>query len=350
MYFISNLFDHLRYFHAAARRFDAQGEFQLTSLHATVRAGDRCVPFLAQFLARRPDGSVTYSMELGPDSTAFVGWLPYFNKRWVEAYDKLAFRQRCAQAGLPLPRASAVLAPHVELGDFVAKRARGSSFGYGVRGPFAAQQAATLHLEPGEYAEEYVPGQVGKAWYWNDRVVAIELHEPAHAVGDGSSTLGALVQRGRRQADITQPTAYMRYRGFQWTDVPAPGEVVQVDYKYGSTYERFVMQSLNRMQELKDGPVVAQLNRWGHIFWGFVPPHIRAGTLYTVDFMAPADGSLRLLEMNCNPRVPPEVYDTILAAAFGAPGEISLTGSEESLLGAAGSLGALPGSLPPHCS
>jgi hypothetical protein len=331
MFFLTSFFEHLRFFTAAARSRGAQGEFQLGSMNATVRAEGRCVQFLAQFLTHRPDGSLTYAMEFGPQAPGFVGWLPYFNKRWVEAYDKLAFRRRCSEAGLPLPRACTAL-QQADLGDFVVKAARGSSFGQGVRGPFAAGQRGAIALAPGEYAEEFIHGQVGKAWYWNDRVVAIELRHAASVTGDGINSLGALVQRGRRTADLTRPAGYLAYRGLRWDDVPARGETVQVDYKYASPYERFEYRSQNRMQELHDGPVVAQLNGWGPIFWGFVPPHIRPGTLYTVDFIAPPSGSLRLLEMNCNPMVPPEIYEVIFAAAFGAPGELRLTGTEQSLL------------------
>lgn len=320
---LTNLFTHLHAFTAAARKLGAEGEFRLGDLRALLRAGDRQVEFLAQYLVRRPDRTLTYAMQFGDDAEGFIGWLPYFNKRWVEAYDKLAFKQFCARHGLPVPAWSVGrVAP--ELGDFVIKSARGSSFGQRMRGPFAAGEAAssiqaatpTHTLAEGEYADQFIPGRIGKAWFWNDQLVTLALREPGSVVGDGHATLAQLVRRQRRSADLTVRTDFFRYRGLDWDQVPAAGETVTVDYKYGSPFERYDDASPDRLAELRGTPLVAWLSGWAPLFWQCVPQSIREGTLYTVDFIDSDTQGIRLLEMNCNPMVPPEAYELILGAAF----------------------------------
>jgi hypothetical protein len=315
MSFLINYFEHLRSFTFAATALGAVGEFKLGTMDAVVRAGTHRVEFLAQYLVRNSDGTLTYSMQFQENAEGFIGWLPYFNKRWLEAYDKLAFKKRCNDLKLPTPAWSVGrIAP--ELGDFVVKSARGSSFGQRMRGPFAAAEANSHELRNGEYADEFVPGQIGKAWFWNDRVVAIGLREPASVTGDGTSSLAELVRRVRWSADVVRVSDFFRYRRLDWAQVPVCGETVVLDYKYGSPYERYEYASTNRIEELDGTPLVDQLNAWGPMFWDFVPLNIREGTLYTVDFVLSDSAGIRLLEMNCNPMVPPEIYGIILKAAL----------------------------------
>lgn len=314
MFYLTSFYAHLRLLTAAAQRRGLTGEVKIGSMNAVLRGGGREVEFLAQFMVRNPDGSRTYSMEYRDDALGFAGWLPYFNKRWVEAYDKLAFKQRCAALGLPTPRWS-VGAVDAEMGDFVVKNARGS-FGRAVRGPFTTAQAGSVGLRPGDYAERFVAGQIGKAWYWNDAVVMLELREPTAVTGDGLATVAQLVQRVRRRSDVATVTDWFRYRGLRWDDVPPAGRAVAVDFKYGSPFGRDEMESANRLQDPACGDLVAQLRGWAPVFLEWVPSQIRTGVLFTVDFVLPADGRVRLLEMNCNPTVPPEAYDAIVGAAF----------------------------------
>lgn len=338
MYFLSSFYDHLRYFRAAARGRGADGEFQLNSMNARVRIGGKEVEFRAQFLVRQADGTVTYSMNFDDSAIGFVGWMPYFNKRWPEATDKLAFKQRCAQAGLPTPLwSTGTVSP--ELGDFLIKRTRGS-LGHGIRGPFPGAAAAQISVGLDEFAERYFLGPIGKAWYWNDRVVALELRDPPAVVGDGVSTVGELVRRGSRRARVDEDSDFLRYRNLSWKHVPAAGARTIVDFKYGSLCYPFEFNSLNRFEELKDGPIVEKLNGWGPRFWSFIPQEIRPDTLYSVDFVIARDGGMRLLEMNCNPAVPPEVYEVIFAAVFeGAPDTAAVRVADAS--------GEVPSTAPP---
>lgn len=315
MAFLSDCFEHLRHLATAARAHEISGSFELGTMNATLRSAEREVRFQPQFLVRNPHGGLTYGIDFTPEAEGFIGWLPYFNKRWAEAYDKLAFKKRCASLGLPTPAWSAERIDPV-LGDFVIKAARGSSFGRGVRGPFRADEAAAVNLQPGEYADQFLPGQIGKAWYWGDRVVAIELDEPARVVGDGTATLAGLVRRVRFSADVEAMTDFFRYRGLDWQQVPADGEAVVIDFKYGSSFGPIRSTSNNRLAELANGPVVAQLNAWGPLFWGFSAQGNPRPALYTVDFVVSTSAGIRLLEMNCNPMVPPEAYDVILRSAF----------------------------------
>lgn len=314
MFYLTSFYDHLRLLTAAAQRRGLTGEVKIGSMNAVLRGGGREVEFLAQFMVRNPDGSRTYSMEYRDDALGFAGWLPYFNKRWVEAYDKLAFKQRCAALGLPTPRWSLDRVDPA-LGDFVIKNTRGS-FGQAVRGPYAAAQAGAVELRPGEYAERFVAGQIGKAWYWNDVPVALELRDPVAVTGDGHATLAQLVRIMRRSADVDTVSDWFRYRGLRWDEVPARGASVVVDFKYGSPFTRVEMESADRLQALEGTAALAHLREWAPTFVGWIPEPIRHDVLFSIDFVLPEDGRPRLLEMNCNPTVPPEAYETIVGAVF----------------------------------
>jgi hypothetical protein len=316
MFFLTNLLEHARHFRAAVQQLGGHGEFDLATLCATVRVAMTEVRFQPQFIERQPDGSLTYGVQWCDGTTGFIGWLPYFNKRWPEAFDKLAFKRHCQATGLPTPGWSVGGPVTPELGDCIIKRARGSSFGSGMRGPFAAADAANLLLAAGEYAEHFAPGLIGKAWYWNDRVVAIELAEPASVVGDGVSSLAELVRKGRATADVTTIPDFFRYRGLMWGDVAARDEKVVIDFKYASGLVRYSALSANRLHDLQRSALVSQLNEWGLIFWSWVPEPIRMGSLYTADFVISESEGLLLLELNCNPMVPPEAYGVIVSAAF----------------------------------
>jgi hypothetical protein len=342
MFFSTNFFEHLRYFTRTANSRGAAGEFKLGSMDATVRLADREVEFRAQYMIRRPDGSLTYTMQFDDGAQGFVGWLPYFNKRWPEAVEKIAFKTRVATAGLPTPLWSTGTVS-AELGDFVIKRVKGS-LGQGMRGPFKAAAAGSTVLGEDEFAERYFLGPIGKAWYWNDRVLTLELQDPPTVTGDGLATIAELVKRGSRRAQVEDETDFSRYRGFRWSDTPARGERVIVDFRYGSLCYPFHYASLDRYEELKDGPVVAKLNEWGPVFWSFIPETIRQGTLYSVDFVIARDGGIRLLEMNCNPVVPPEAYETIFDSLFGDMTDVRATAAAI----ASGRAGMLIPPLPPR--
>jgi hypothetical protein len=315
MLFNSSFYDHLRYFNAAVQRRGGTGEVRLGTMNALARIGGKEVEFLAQFLVRNADGTRTYSMQYRDDALGFAGWLPHFNKRWVEAYDKLSFKARCMALQLPTP-AWSLGSVASELGDFVIKSSRGS-FGQAVRGPFKATQHADFVLAEGDYAERFVAGQIGKAWYWNDHVVSLELREPTSVVGDGRRNLAQLVRLVRRSSDVETVTDFLRYRSLEWGMVPAEGEQVVLDFKYGSPFARDERESSNRVVELESSDVLTQLNRWGALFYDLIPQQLRPSVLYSVDFvLADSDQRIRLLEMNCNPTVPPEAYESILGATF----------------------------------
>jgi hypothetical protein len=67
-----------------------------------VHARDKSYPFVAQF-AYRENGRLHYTPQMTTKVHAFNGWLPYFNKRWEAAVDKLAFKQFCSAKGLKTP-------------------------------------------------------------------------------------------------------------------------------------------------------------------------------------------------------------------------------------------------------
>ena len=314
MVFAVSLLEHWRHFSACVDARQGSGTVDLKSLKATVEVGARRVEFIAQFIVRKSDGSRTYAIELESSAYGFIGWLPYFNKRWPVAIDKVAFKSACQSAGIPIPAGAPELTP--ALGDFVIKRARGSSIGQGVRGPFKVG-ASDGAMSDGEFAEQFISGEVGKAWYWNDQLVTLELRSTARVTGDGRATIGELVRSRNRSADVSKPTEFMRYQELDWAYVPRDGEAVAIDYKYGSPYYQLEWRSMDRLAELRNEPIGRQLAKWGPVLWRMVPADIRAGVLFSVDCILQSTGELVLLEMNCNPMVPPTAYEPIFTSLFG---------------------------------
>jgi hypothetical protein len=297
-------------------------------LHAAVELGDytlgvsgngRSFRFYAQFLHERHGSGLAYSPQAADSVVGFLGWLPYFNKRWPIATDKPAFKEYCRANGLRVP--ATLSSPGDDLRDFVVKLPL-SSFGAGLRGPFASRQAAESAgaLTPGAFCEAFVRGRIVKAFYWNERLVCVEILDMPTVTGDGVSALRKLLERklGSRSAAGVWPlfAEIAAYSGLTLDTIPSKGRQVLADYRFSSRLMPWNPGNTNVLADIKDSPLARRLADCGRPLWLGIPEPLREGTLFSVDAIADDQDQLWFLEMNCNPVCHPDVYPAMLEWLF----------------------------------
>lgn len=280
-----------------------------------IRAKGRSVRLIPQFIVEDAQGRLQYTRRMREAMRGFVGWLPYFNKVWPVAQDKLVFKQYAESAGVRTPRWT--VDPAQARGDFIVK-ARHSTFGRGLRGPF--EGAGSITLVEGEYCEQFIVGKLLKALFWNDELVAVELLDMPTVEGDGRRTLRDLIgsrlaPTGRWPEDL-EPLAAIQ--GLALDAVVAPGRVALADYRYVSPLHPQTGRDHDVRSNMVGTPLEAQLLDAGASCWRAVPAAIREGTAFSIDGVVDAQGDIWFLEANCNPQVHPALYRTMLDATFAA--------------------------------
>ncbi|MCA3176101.1 MAG: hypothetical protein ING36_11290 [Burkholderiales bacterium] len=269
----------------------------------------------------------SYGLELTPEVTGFIGWLPYFNKRWPHALDKILFKQFVQAQGLRTPEFW-LSSESGTVTDVLIKPAKGS-FGRGLRGPFrvaGSDASARTQLAEHEFYERFFPGRILKVWYWNEQPVCVEIRPALKVKGDGRQSVWNLVQQTfpiserawsrflKRQDSLSDLLAF---QGFTWSSVLAAETEVQVDFLYGSSLYAELNDNQNCLQALTGSLLDQQIRAGGAVFCGVIPQEMRAQTLYTVDGMLDDHDNIAWLEMNCNPVLPPDAYPIILNSVFG---------------------------------
>jgi hypothetical protein len=313
----TKLLNHFKALQPALRDVGAAAYLGALDFRLVLRFGNTEVPMYPQFIAFR-NGVKQYTPEFGPDVRTFIGWLPYFNKRWDASTEKLKFKELAVQRGLLTPEYSAD--PAWRASDVLVKKSR-SSFGLSIKGPFRHSADHQLDTEAGEYYEKFVRGRIAKVWYWNGLAVCLETEDHAALTGNGTHSIRELAmrrlaQKGRknRKRLVERCMEYLAYQGLDPDSVPEAGKVVFVDYRYGS-----VLAQVNSVQDihLEETPVAgieAQLKQIGDVLSEAVPAEMRRNCLFTVDAVLDQDNRLWLLEMNSNPFVHPFVYPAIICS------------------------------------
>jgi hypothetical protein len=319
----SDLLSHVWMVHGALSEFDAEASLDLKSLILDVWARNRYYRLHPRFVVFQGD-RIMYTQRPSKEMRGFAGWLPYVNKRWPIGSGKFAFKGFCAEKGLPTPKMW--LRPEPDMRDFLVKYDQSSS-GAGMRGPFAGYRAteSAQVLEQGGYYEQFIHGDMVKAWYWQDRLVGLQTHSMPTILGNGASTVRELLARGA-PADSSRPLEWAYYEdiaGYQnmsLSATPPAGQVLLADFRYTSPLLQGVYNRSPTLERYQNSPLLAQLERFGPILWAGIPADVRPAALYTLDAIADAEGKAWLLEMNCNPAVHPEAYPSILETLFGEPG------------------------------
>ena len=315
MAFLDAFFTHAQAVRQACAELGMQAENDLSdfSLRLRLQGREECWP--ARFLVTRA-GQQLYSHQLAQGTTGFAGWMPYAVRQWPAGSGKSAFKRHALEHGIPTP--AATRDPARIAGPFLVKPDR-SSFGEGIRGPFARHDAddPAHALQEGEYYENFVVGLIAKAWCWGEECVALHLQRPSTVLGDGQSTVRQLVEalpntRGIHDWDLVGRLAVScGVDGI--AAIPPPGREVLVEFRYGSRYDPPSFENPNLLPRLDGTPLAAQFAAAARACAAAIPPSIDQGeSLFTLDAIVDRDGEALFLEMNCHPTVHPDVYAPML--------------------------------------
>jgi hypothetical protein len=307
----------------AAAALGLRASIDLADQRLELRGGERSFRLHAQFLLGLEGGRQGYSPYASERTIGFIGWLPYFNKRWAIGAGKAPFKEYCRANDLRTPQEWRV--PADDMRDFVIKRPD-SSFGLGLRGPFASRQAAdaAAAYTAGAYCEAFVRGRIIKAFYWNERPACVEILDMPVVMGDGTSTLREVMVRkaGKRPVASEDWTAMEEtavYGGFGLDAVPPKGKAILADFRFSSPLHTESDGNSNRLESIRGSALERQLVDCGRTLWLGIPEERRPGSLFSVDAILDDDDRLWLLEMNCNPICHPDVYPLMLEWLFTSP-------------------------------
>ncbi|MES2538675.1 MAG: hypothetical protein V4632_22685 [Pseudomonadota bacterium] len=315
---------HFQYIQQWVAQNKGRARLDMLSFGLEVIAHNRIFRLTPQFIYK-VNGKLRYRPDLSPDVTGFIGWLPYFNKQWEEATDKIAFKKTLSSIGRKTP------AWHTDMQELpvnvLVKESRGS-FGEGLRGPYRQiDPAVEAHqLAEGEFYEQFVPGKILKVWYWNGELICLELREPLCVRGDGSSTVLDLchstfqIDSGARKQEFADRKKHLHdllaYQDAGWDTVLSPGAMLQIDYLYGSCMYMPEFENVNQLRNIRSSPLEKELLECGPLFWRTIPEAIRKNSLFSVDAVIDDKATVWWLEINCNPMFPPDAYPRMLDCLF----------------------------------
>lgn len=312
----SNMLNHLRQIEMWAAEHGASASIRLPGSVLRVEWRNRVFDFQPQFQTKTPGGSNCW-YELTPNAVGFAGWLPYFNKRWNAAHRKLLFKAFAMAHGIRTPAFSTQPGRYK---DVVIKR-ECSSFGEGVFGPYreVTSEFQPNGLKQGEYFEQFIPGRILKALYWNGRPVCVELFDMATVTGDGRHSLEELTSNpnslATRSLSAATVEAMVAYQGLNMEQVPPAGQSICVDCRYGSPLLQIVRHNTNALSKIEP-EIVAQLQSLGPVFESAIPKEIRENTAFSADGIVDSEGRVWFLEMNCNPMLHPDIYPAMFGSLF----------------------------------
>ncbi len=305
----------------------------LGNFYVYVRQGSQNAVLYPQFLSDA-DGIRHYTRTFSPTVQRFIGWLPYFNKQWDLAKDKLVFKAYASRNGLKPPAHS--LSADSNLSEFIVKR-KTSSFSQQIKGPFRRGDTFAFSPDDGEYLEEFIAGEILKIWYWDGEPVCMERDTMRTVFGDGHNSIRKLVERRLielKRTNIGQPNnrdalrfdfapieQYLAFDAKHLDEILPAGVEQVVDFRYSTT---LMLPSFRKIVDLQNSStinLIGQLRTIGDVTWKGIPEAIRKNTVYTVDAVLDFHGDIRVLEMNSNPFVHPLIYRHLLPTLFSVPVE-----------------------------
>ena len=296
----------------------AMGGLDPRSLAMEISLGDITRRFYPQFTVPAQDGGVVFVPQLRPGVNGFVGWYPFMPKGWPIAQSKLEFKNFAKRTGLRTP--AWTHDPKEVKGPFLVKHHH-SSLGRGQRGPFIAapppHPQPKIELAAEEYCEQFIMGQLLKAWYWCDQLAVVELVDMPYVEGDGQSTVSQLLRQATDQLSSEPAAELLELQGLRAADVPAPGQRVCTAYQYMDESNPALYADYNCLHRIQGHPLEAQLRQAGELCWQEVPPELReGGCVSSLDGIVDAQGRIWFLEANCNPALHPAFYEPMLNAIF----------------------------------
>src|SRR6266566_3758271 len=129
-HFQTAFFNHLKKINNCLRNRRATANISLPGGVLQIQGQNRVYDLQPQFIVSDAETGILMRFQLDQTSNGFAGWLPYCNKRWLEAYSKNAFKEFVKRNGIRTPDHH--ITP-TSCGDVVIKKDR-SSFAVGMRG------------------------------------------------------------------------------------------------------------------------------------------------------------------------------------------------------------------------
>jgi hypothetical protein len=250
------------------------------------------------------------------ETGGFIGWLPHHSISGKLARDKLAFKLRLLQAGLPTP--TMWTAPEHATQDYVVKHSAGSS-GHELAGPFKAgtlpdKAAFNRPLKPDSegstYVEAFVPGRNMKVWFLGEHALLAQLHSCPIILGDGRQSAAALAAARLQQAGLDWETCEERhaiqrtlaYQGLRPATVLAAGRRAWLDYRHGRALMPHAAgeDDDNALPQMTSGQR-AQIDRIGRALALDLQHEFGAPVPYSLDALLDEQGGIWWLGMHSAP-------------------------------------------------
>ena len=118
-----------------------------------------------------------------------------------------------------------------------------------------------MALSEGEYCEQFIVGQLMKAWFWNDELVVAELVDMPTVVGDGLRTLRQLISSKLAPTDDwpSDLEHLAAVQGLSLDAVVPANRKALADYRYMSALNPATRIDHNVRQQIKGSELESQL-------------------------------------------------------------------------------------------
>jgi hypothetical protein len=308
---------HFRELSVSARNLGLQAQLQCDSLQVEVSGSDRYFILEPEFATFDPRGPREFSHRMLPQSRVFTGWRCAPKKSCEVSVDKRAFMAFCARNSVRTPRvhghSSEVTA------NVIVKQVRPGIRGT-LRGPFATGRVPADCLQPpGEvFLQEFVPGHMLEAWYWDGALFAVEIRNRPFVTGDGATSIRDLIlcnSLNPEWIDWVAADDAVRFQGETLDGVLAAGKELAVGIRFASAVQPAAPE--NVLKTLTGTPVHEQLLRAGPIFFDAIPRQIRARTQFVLGAVIDSQQRLWFTDMATDLRIHPDAYDLMLRSLFG---------------------------------
>lgn len=314
-----NLLSHFRLLAASAKSLGLQLQLDFNTFRVEVSGRDRYFELEPEFAAFTPAGVLEFSHEMLPRSRVFTGWRCAPKKSCEVSSDKRAFMAFCARNQVRTPRTFARAADATT--NTIVKQARPGIRGV-IRGPFApgAIPPTCLQASFEPIIQEFVPGHMLEAWYWDGQLLAAEVRNRPHVMGDGMTSVRELIACSSLSDDWIDWTAAedaARFQGATLDTVLSAGKELAVDIRFTSALQAPTAE--NVLKTLVGTPVQQQLLRAGPVFWRAIAQEIRAHTSFVLSAVIDSRQQLWFTDMITDLRIHPETYDPMLRSLFEMP-------------------------------
>ncbi|HXR89876.1 MAG TPA: hypothetical protein VN750_06290 [Steroidobacteraceae bacterium] len=314
-----SLVTHLRALSLSAKTLGLQVQLQPDTLRVEVCGVDRYVELEPEFAAVSALGLFECSSEALPRYTFFAGWRCAPKKYRDASIDKRAFAAFCARHGVRTPRSYANASEANT--NILVKRIQPTERGV-IRGPFTPGFIPADCLQPlnDVMLQEFVPGHLLEAWYWDGQLFAVETRNRPFITGDGESSARDLITCSGwspEHVDWTAAEDALRFQGATLDTVLPAGKELAVELRFHSTLQQPGPD--NEIETVKGTPVHEQLQQVGPLFCNAIPPGIRAHTQFVLSGIIDPQRRVWFTDMVTDRRIHTDVYDPMLRSLFGKP-------------------------------